>query len=139
MWYKAILQSANCPGADKPDGFETGSDVLNWAVVVAPGASGLTLRGGYPLQTVTLVSGLNMGQFTGLEVGSQSMELWQGQTMILVAAYGRCVSASCPDGTYNMNYQVVPLSTANPGAAPCLPEIGPGGIFTQTCTGKLNF
>lgn len=83
MWYKAITQSVNCPGADKPDGFDTGSDTLNWAVVVAPGLEGLAVRGGNPIQVATLVPGLNMGQFTGFQPGPQRMELWDGLEMIL--------------------------------------------------------
>lgn len=120
LWYKAILQSASCPNEGnggvyaKPDGWDTGEDVLNWAVVVGEGSDGWKARlvsGGEEIGSVDLVEGMNYGKVEGLKAGAQRLEVVDGDGKVVrVAAGGRCVSDGCPDGIYNMNPQVVGLA-----------------------------
>ena len=121
LWYKTILQSSSCPANQnalvanyslKPDGFDTGTDQLNYAVVLESGTTGYSLQAysnGIALTPVNLNAGLNYGAFTGVQAGYQRMELLQDGTVVLAATGGRCISAGCPDCIYNMNPQVVPL------------------------------
>jgi len=117
MWYKTILSTSVCPNegssnyTKKPDGWETATDSLNWAVVLPNDPQGMQIR------TITNgrmdyfqgKQGLNYGTVS-VEAGDQRLELldWAGN-VLLVASGGRCVSSSCPDCIYNMNYQVVEL------------------------------
>jgi len=121
LWYKTILQSSSCPVNQNalvsnyslpPDGFDTGTDQLNYAVVLESGATGYSLQAysnGAALASVNLKPGLNYGAFTGVQAGYQRMELLHGGAILLAAAGGRCISSGCPDCIYNMNPQVVPL------------------------------
>lgn len=121
LWYKTILQSSTCPENQNalvanyslpPDGFDTGTDQLNYAVVLESGASGYSLQAysnGVALTPVNLNPGLNYGAFTGVQAGYQRMELLQGGAVVLAATGGRCISAGCPNCIYNMNPQVIPL------------------------------
>jgi len=121
LWYKTILQDSVCPIDEnplvsnysmKPDGFETGIDQLNYAVVVEVGGSGYSLQpwsNGVALTPVQLVPGLNYGSFTGIQAGYQRLEMYKNGAIVLAATGGRCISAGCPDCIYNMNLQVVPL------------------------------
>lgn len=134
LWYKTILQSSVCPASANadtlissyslpPDGFDTGTDELNYAVVLEAGASGYSLQAwsnGVALTPVDLVPGLNYGSFTGVQAGYQRMELYYNGAVVLAASGGRCISAGCPDCIYNMNPQVVPLveDTGAVGACP---------------------
>ena len=115
MWYKGILQSATCPES-KPSGFDTGTDAINWAVVLPAGSSGMQIRAtsnGNELATVDGKPGLNMGAPGGVQAGEQRLEVLDaGGNVVLVATNGRCVSSGCPDGVYDFNYQVVGLQAA---------------------------
>ncbi len=132
LWYKTILQSSTCPTSANvlvanyslpPDGFNTGTDQLNWAVVIEPGATGYSLNAysnGIELGAVDLVPGLNYGAFSGVQAGWQQLFLWNNGALVLSATTGRCVSAGCPDCVYNMNLQVVALApdTGTVGSCP---------------------
>ncbi|KAB2575988.1 Glucan endo-alpha-glucosidase Agn1 [Lasiodiplodia theobromae] len=120
LWYKTILQSTTCPLEGnggvyaKPDGFDKGEDVLNWAVVVGEDAEGWKanlISDGEQIGSVELVAGLNYGKAEGVKAGFQRLEVVDadGKT-VRVAAGGRCVSTGCPDCIYNMNPQVVGFS-----------------------------
>jgi hypothetical protein len=136
LWYKTILQSAECAGDAtqgyylKPDGYETGTDSLNWAIVLQSGLSGYKVRAisnGATLNTWAVSAGLNHGHVTGVQAGSQSLQLLNAAgTVVMGASGGGCVSDGCPEAIWNMNYQVIPLSTADLGTDTC--EIG---IFYQ--------
>lgn len=55
-----------------PDGFDTGTDQLNYAVVLESGAVGYSLQAysnGAALTSVDLKPGLNYGAFTGVQAG----------------------------------------------------------------------
>lgn len=113
IWYKDILQSSVCSGDTKPAGFSAGTDAVNWAIVLASGASGYKIRiisNGATLQTVPVSPGLNYGSPGTIEPGAQVMQLLNsaGQ-VVLTSQGGKYVSSGCPDGVYNMNYQVVGL------------------------------
>ncbi|KAK4692441.1 hypothetical protein P7C71_g4764, partial [Lecanoromycetidae sp. Uapishka_2] len=114
LWYKTILQAAVCNGDTKPQGFENGRDALNWAIVLPAGSSGMQVRltsNGNVLQTIGVNSGLNYGSPAGVQAGDQMLELLDaGGHVIMTANNGSSVSSGCPDGIYNMNYQVVGLS-----------------------------
>lgn len=123
MWYKTILQSSSCPGAEKPRGWETGTDTLNWAVVMPKGSQGMSVRGwsaGKMLQSVKVGEGLNWGSFAGLQAGAQTIELLDAGGMVVMSAGGgKCVSGGCPDGIYNMNVQVAGLEAGGASAGSC--------------------
>ena len=120
LWYKTQLESSKCPNENtteytaKPDGFSSGRDVLNWAVLLPRGSLAKEIHAisaGKLIQTVKLVPGLNYGQAGPMQAGFQKLELWDtGGSKLLAAAGGRCVSAECPDCIYNMNPQVVRLA-----------------------------
>jgi len=115
MWYKTILQGASCPnGVTKPNGFDSGRDALNWAVVPPAGPSGMKVRvtsNNVVLQTVGISPGLNYGSPAGVQAGEQKLELLDaGGEVVMTSSTGKPVSSRCPDGIFNMNYQVVGLS-----------------------------
>ena len=122
MWYKTILQSATCSGATQPDGWSTGTDSLTWAIVLPSGSSGMTVRltsNGAVISTVNVNPGLNFGSPTGVQAGAQMLELLNpAGSVVMTATGGLCVSSGCPDGMYNMNYQVIGLSKGG-GNANC--------------------
>lgn len=114
LWYKTILQSAVCDGAAQPQGFENGRDALNWAIVLPAESSGMQVRvvsNGWVLQITNVYQGLNYGSPAGVQAGEQRVELLDsGGDVVMTAGGGMDVSEGCPDGIYNMNYQVVGLS-----------------------------
>ena len=124
MWYKTILQSSSCSGATLPDGWSTGTDSLTWAVVLPSNAYGMKVRltsNGHVISTVNVNPGLNFGSPAGVRAGTQLLQLLNAAgTVVMTATGGACVSAGCPLGLYNMNYQVVGLSNGAAGAS-CSP------------------
>ena len=124
MWYKTILQDSSCSGATLPNGWSTGTDSLTWAVVLPPNASGMKVRltsNGYVIATTVVNPGLNFGSPTGVQAGTQILQLLNSAgTVVMTATGGACVSAGCPLGLYNMNYQVVGLTNGAAGAS-CSP------------------
>ncbi|KAL0265037.1 hypothetical protein SLS55_000994 [Diplodia seriata] len=120
LWYKTILQSTTCPREGeggvyaKPDGWNNGEDVLNWAVVVGDDGEGWKanlISDGEQIGSVELAAGLNYGKVEGLKAGFQRLEVVDKDGgAVRVAAGGRCVSTGCPDCIYNMNPQVVGFS-----------------------------
>lgn len=124
MWYKTILQSASCPSnVAQPQGFDTGTDSLDWAVIIPAGSSGMQVRAisnGVTLQTANVFPGLNWGAPTGLQAGVQLLEVLDGSgNVVMSAAGGKCVSAGCPDGIYNMNVQVLGLTSGASSGGSC--------------------
>lgn len=113
IWYKDIMQSSVCSSDTKPAGFSQGADDVNWSVVLASSASGYQVRiisNGIVLQTVTVSPGLNSGKAGGIKPGPQVMQLLDNTGRVaLTAQGGKQVSSGCPDGIFNMNYQVVGL------------------------------
>lgn len=66
---------------------------------------------GEVLQMTRVYPGLNFASPDGVRAGKQMLELLDaGGKVIMSAGTGSNVSSSCPDGIYNMNYQVVGLS-----------------------------
>ena len=114
IWYKDILQSSYCSGDTQPTGFSAGTDAVNWAIVVAESNLGYNVRltsNGAVLDTVDLHVGLNYGSTSTVNAGSQLVQVLNSSgNVILTAQGGKEVSGGCPDGVYNMNYQVVGLS-----------------------------
>lgn len=113
IWYKDIMQSAVCPSDTKPAGFSTGADSLKWSLVLATGATGYTVKiisNGVVIQNSDAYAGLNMGNPGGVQPGSQVMQLLDSAgAVVMTASGGSVVSSGCPDGIYNMNFQVVGL------------------------------
>ncbi len=142
LWYKTILQDATCPGSgpfsngsdkyyDVPDNFDTGTDTLNWAIVLSPEAAGSGITAHLAIQvddvvqsdmgTFNLGAGLNYGSVVGAQAGSPRLELHDGSgNVIMMTNAGQCISNSCPDGIYNMNYQVVGLQSGSDLDTTCL-------------------
>ncbi len=122
MWYKTILQGATCSGATQPTGWSTGTDSLSWAVVLPSNSSKMKVRltsNGKVISTVSVNPGLNFGSPTGVQAGAQMLQLLNAAgTVVMTATGGLCVSSGCPQGMYNMNYQVVGLSSGG-GSASC--------------------
>lgn len=122
LWYKTILQDASCSGATQPNGWSTGTDSLTWAVVLPSGSSGMKVRltsNGAVISTVSVNAGLNYGSPTGVQAGAQMLQLLNSAgTVVMTATGGECVSSGCPAGMYNMNYQVLGLSSGS-GSASC--------------------
>lgn len=141
MWYKTILQSTVCSNENlggydaKPDGFSSTKDQLNWAVVLPTSATGYSVRiysGSQKIQEQNLVGGLNYrAADQGVQIGMQRMELLLNGNVVQTAKNGRCITNTCPDGTYNMNPQVVSLtSDIGDGFCPTYyPGNYPGGEF----------
>jgi len=124
IWYKTILQTATCPNnAPQPQGWDTGSDSLNWAIVVGTGYSGMKVRAisnGVVLQTANVYPGMNWGSPSGVQAGVQRLELVDSTGKVVMSATGgKCVSSGCPDGIYNMNFQVVGLGNGNGFSGSC--------------------
>lgn len=131
LWYKTILQGTTCALEGrggvyaKPDGWESGEDVLDWAVVVGEGAEGegwavRLVSGGVEVGREGLVAGMNYGKVGGVRAGWQRMEVVDGEgAVVAVAAGGRCVSEGCPDCIYNMNPQVVGLAASGEDDGEC--------------------
>lgn len=99
---------------EQPQGFSTGQDNLNWAVVLASEASGYKIRtisDGAVLQTIGVNPGLNYGASSGVQAGAQSLELVDSSGNVVMTASGaQDVSSGCPENIYNMNYQVAGLA-----------------------------
>ena len=121
MWYKTILQSTTCSGAAQPSGWSTGTDALNWAVVLPSGSSGMKVRttsNGKVLATTSVNPGLNFGSPSGVQAGSQLIELLDSSgNVVMSGTAGECVSSGCPAGMYNMNFQVVGLKKGSSSAS----------------------
>ena len=74
---------------------------------------------GNVLQTVSVYPGLSFGSFEGVQAGVQVLELLDGQGNVVAATgWGGCVATDCPDGVYNMNYQVLGLNPGGGGGNP---------------------
>lgn len=123
MWYKTILQNASCSNAAKPQGWGMGTDSLNWAVVIPAGSKGIQVRAisnNVVLQTAPLVAGLNFGSPIGVQPGVQMLQLLDGGgNIIMLSTSGKCVSSGCPDGIFNMNYQVLGLAQGTRAGGGC--------------------
>ncbi|KAB5511388.1 glycoside hydrolase [Coniochaeta sp. 2T2.1] len=110
MWYRDIPKGAACGGNQKPDNWPSAVDAVNYAVVVAPGNTGITIRvtsGGTVIRTITGNYGLNYGSATGLNTGAQKLEVLSGSTVILTANSARDVNSDDPACIFN--YQVAGL------------------------------
>lgn len=137
FWYKTILMSTQCSidpgkvsGGDsqylvKPDGFDTASDLISYAVVIPDPESGKTeewslrFSSGGKISTITgLKPGLNFGNSAAAE-GVQRMDLIKhvdGSSEInSTAVGGRCIYDDCPDCTYNMNPHVAAFGDTSDG------------------------
>ncbi|KAB5575260.1 glycoside hydrolase [Coniochaeta sp. 2T2.1] len=110
MWYRTIPKDAACGGGAKPDNWQSAADAVNYAVVVASGSAGSTIRvtsGGTVIRESTAVAGLNYGSATGLKLGAQKVELVSGDSVVLAANSLKNVVSDDP--ACNFNYQVAPL------------------------------
>ena len=100
---------------------DTGRDALNWAVVVPAGTSGMQVRAssdGSVLQTVSVNPGLNFDSPTGVQTGTQTLELLDASGNVVASTGGgACIEADCPSGIFNMNLQVVELVQGGSGGA----------------------
>jgi len=149
LWYKTILSSSTCPISDNllyyeyslpADGFNTGKDQLNYAVVIEAGATGYSLNaysGGIELGSVILVPGLNYGAFPGSRAGNQQLFLWHNGAVVLSATTGRCISGGCPDCHYNMNPQVVELTKDTGAVGPCPYSVCKKQVFAHYMVNKF--
>lgn len=125
MWYKTILQNASCPNnaaglyGEQPRDFDTGIDALNWAVVLPAKSKATTVSGisnGVALQsnTTVLQPGFNFGAIQGVQAGMQTLKIIDAKGKVVMSATnGTVVSTGCPDGIYNMNYQVIGLQAVS--------------------------
>ena len=130
IWYNSIMTTSVCPSdlfgsySEKPTGFETATDWINFAVVMAHGTSGAYLRcisdNKQLSQRISVNPGLNYGHFSGISAGHQRVELvTSDESVLLVAAGGRCISTGCPDCIYNLNPIVVGFDIWNPKIGDC--------------------
>jgi glucan endo-1,3-alpha-glucosidase len=115
MWYRTIWMNATCASDPygKPTGWQAAQDAVNFAVVVAAGQTGLSIRvtsGGTILQTIPVSPGLNYGSVPGLQLGTQKVELINSSgSAILTANSAIDVTADTTTGICNFNYQVAAL------------------------------
>ncbi|KAH8193612.1 hypothetical protein TruAng_012222 [Truncatella angustata] len=149
LWYKTILQSSVCPespglasaNTTAPDGFETGTDTLSYAIVIEQGGTGYTLQAwsnGKALPQVNLDPGLNYGSFTGIEAGDQFMRLYKNGAVVLAASGGRFISGGCPDCIYNMNPQVIPLVSGPETPGTCPYAVCEKQVFAHYMIGNMD-
>lgn len=134
IWYKTIWQNTICPKDgqgmywEKPCGFDTGTDSLNWAVIIPAGSSGMQIRAisnNVILSTVNANPGLNFGSPSAVQAGEQRLELLDaGGNIMMSTTGGRCIQTDCPDGIYNMNYHVVGLTQGNNADHGCVGVVG---------------
>jgi len=135
IWYKTILQdSANCDSSDTvtnyyttpPDGYSNGTDTLNWAVVIFDDMVGYEIAvwsGGFLIQSTALIKGIDSGSATGVHAGVQRVEVVDRNGYVVQAAHGMfCISEGFPESIYNMNYQMVPLTSDISEYSCVLPE-----------------
>jgi hypothetical protein len=117
MWYKTTFQGVQCPEG-KPAGGDAGQDVLNYAVVLPEGTTDsiqlYSGGGNSPVDTIQGRPGLNYGQSSVLNSGSQWMVVGGVSTN-----GGRCMNADCTDGFYNYNPSIVKLQPGGQRSA-CL-------------------
>lgn len=147
LWYKKIFQDATCANEndgplfyEKPDGFDSGTDTLNWAVVVPENAVGwvmtvyIILEVGSDDVVITqelrdlkeLVAGLNYGSVTNTVAGGARLQIRDSDDNVVVATpAGRCISDGCPDAIYNMNYQVLGVGTDDLDSYQCISNSEP--------------
>jgi len=124
IWYRTILVSSQCPNDDggssgtqyeKPDGFDSAHDEITFAVLLPQGATGYKLNIYSNWNVVEwnygLNQGLNFATVSVLYAGDQWADVVDGNgNVVYRATGGMAVSGDCPDGIYNMNYQVVPFA-----------------------------
>ncbi|KIX00214.1 uncharacterized protein Z518_10352 [Rhinocladiella mackenziei CBS 650.93] len=107
MWYHSIqtaLIQCSSNGSsqyhDKPYGLTNSVDMLVNSQVV---------------HRLTIGPGLTASHFPdSVQAGSQSIRLKRNGNIDVSASGGLCVSSSCLDATYNMSYQVVPMTRIVP-------------------------
>ena len=124
LWYKTITDQTICPNnTPTPQGWDTATNTLNWAIVLASGSSGMKVRvlsNGVVLQTTGLFPGLNYGSPPGIQAGVQRLEVVDASNNVIMSATGgKCVSSDCPDGIYNMNFQVEALVSGSASQGSC--------------------
>ncbi|KAL6716890.1 hypothetical protein ACLMJK_004802 [Lecanora helva] len=124
LWYKTITSESTCPNnPPTPQGWTTATDSLNWAIVLASGQTGMKARAisnGKVLQEAGLYPGLNYGSPPGVQAGAQMLEVVDSSGKVVFSVTGgKCISTGCPDGIYNMNYQVVGLASGSGNAGSC--------------------
>jgi hypothetical protein len=72
------------------------------------------------LQTVDVYAGMSFGSFNGVQAGTQFLELLDSNgNVVMATGQGGCVATNCPDGLYNMNYQVLGLVQGGNGGSGC--------------------
>ena len=73
-----------------------------------------TTSGGTVLHVAEVTGGLTFGSAMGVRAGAQVLEVLnaEGRVVMATGTGGRCVKNGCPDGIWNMNYQVVGLAEA---------------------------
>ncbi|KAJ7346999.1 glycoside hydrolase [Mycena albidolilacea] len=118
MWYRTVTADSTCDASTYPSNAVAGAEVVNWAIVVGAFLTAVSIRitsgstvTNYPISSF----GFHYGS-TAKKSGQQKIEVFSGGTLIAVGQGGRCVSAQCPDGIYNMNDIVV--GVVNPSLAP---------------------
>lgn len=78
------------------------------------------ISNGNVLQTVNIYPGMSYGSFNGVQAGTQFLELLDsGGNVVMATGQGGCVATNCPDGLYNMNYQVLGLVQGGNGGSGC--------------------
>lgn len=78
------------------------------------------ISNGVVLQEVSGWPGMNWGSPSGVQAGVQRLEVVDGSGNVVMVATGvKCVDAGCPDGIYNMNYQVVGLVDGSAAQGSC--------------------
>ncbi|XXH06061.1 hypothetical protein Hte_012506 [Hypoxylon texense] len=111
LWYRGVLASS-CAG-DKPRGSGAAVDAVNYAVVLPPGSSGLSVRvtsGGTVLAAQPVGGGLNYNSVRGMRAGAQKIELVDGSGNVKASASGSVDVGTGPtNGFCNYNYYVAGL------------------------------
>lgn len=110
MWYRTIPKDVPCAGGRKPDNWQSALDAVNYAVVVAPNNTGLSIRvtsGGQVISERPAVAGLNYGSAPGMKLGAQKVELVSRNSSVMTTTSSKNVVADDP--SCNFNYQVAEL------------------------------
>jgi glucan endo-1,3-alpha-glucosidase len=118
FWHHTLTADASCPSDSlgPPSGVENVQDIVTVAVLVAAGTTNLELKvmsGGSQInETQTLVPGYNRFSISGMNLGTQSVGVYESGSSTAVYQGTGTIDVVNTAALCNYNFQVVPLTAA---------------------------